>query len=85
MQNSKASGQNTPRLNFLIAGGGTLLPRMPYREGFHCLVVRIDQIGLKNAHVYLNPFFTVSVKGNEKKNQSLRSCVLVLDGFSDTI
>ena len=72
MQNSKASGQNTPRLNFklllsvfLIAGGGTLLPRIPYGEGSHRLnVVRIDQIGLKNAHVYLNPFFTVSVKGN---------------------
>jgi len=64
MQNPKASGQNTPRLNFLIAGGGTLLPRIPYEEGFHHLVVRIDQIGLKNAHVYLNPFFIVSVKGN---------------------
>ena len=84
MQNSKASGQNTPRLNFLIAGGGTLLPRIPYGEGFHRLVVRSDQIGLKNAHVYVNPFFTVSVKGNKKK-QSLRSCALVLDGFSDTI
>jgi len=63
MHNSKASGQNTPRLNFLTAGGGTLLPRIPYGEGFHRLEVRIDQIGLKNAHVYVNPFFTVSVKG----------------------
>ena len=67
----KGSGQITPGLNFkllfsvfLIAGGGTLLPRIPYEEGFHRLVVRIDQIGLKDAHVYLNPFFTVSVKGN---------------------
>jgi len=64
MQNSKASGQNTPRLNFLIAGGGTLLPRIPYGEGFHRLVVRSDQIGLKNVHVYVNPFSTVSDKGN---------------------
>ena len=43
--------------------GGTLLPRIPYEEGFHRLVVRINQIGLKDAHVYINPFFTVSVKG----------------------
>ena len=50
-------------LFLLIAEGGTLLPRIPYEEGFHRLVVRIDQIGLKDAHVYLNPFFTVSVKG----------------------
>ena len=69
MQNSKASGENTPRLNFLIAGGGTLLPRIPYGEGFHRLVVRSDQIGLKNAHVYLNPFFTVSGKGSLKKTE----------------
>ena len=48
----------------LVAEGGTLLPRIPYEEGFHRLVVRIDQIGLKDAHVYLNPFFTVSVKGS---------------------
>jgi len=69
MQNSKASGQNTPRLNFLIAGGGTLLPRIPYGEAFHRLEVRIDQSGLTKAHVYLNPFFTVSVEGNFKKNR----------------
>ena len=48
----------------LVVEGGTLLPRIPYEEGFHRLVVRIDQIGLKDAHVYLNPFFTVSVKGS---------------------
>ena len=47
-----------------VAEGGTLLPRIPYEEGFHRLVVRIDQIGLKDAHVYMNPFFTISVKGN---------------------
>ncbi|XP_073247825.1 axin interactor, dorsalization-associated protein-like isoform X3 [Porites lutea] len=45
------------------AEGGSLLPRIPYEEGFHRFVVRIDRIGLKDAHVYLNPFITVSVKG----------------------
>ena len=40
------------------------MPRIPYEEGFHRLVVRIDQIGLKDADVYVSPFFTVSVKGN---------------------
>lgn len=50
------------------AEGGTLLPRIPYEEGFHRLVVRIDQIGLKDAHVYLNPFFTVSVKDANSVN-----------------
>ena len=61
-----------------VAEGGTLLPRIPYEEGFHRLVVRIDQIGLKDAHVYLNPFFTVSVKGNE---QQLRWLVTVSSTF----
>lgn len=51
-----------------VAKGGTLLPRIPYEEGFHRLVVRIDQIGLKDAHVYLNPFFTVSVKDANSVN-----------------
>ena len=54
------------------------MPRIPYEEGFHRLVVRIDQIGLKDAHVYLNPFFTVSVKGNWKKKKIVRSCALLL-------
>ena len=56
----------------LVVEGGTLLPRIPYEEGFHRLVVRIDQIGLKDAHIYLNPFFTVSVKG------SLRAQLILL-------
>lgn len=51
-----------------VVEGGTLLPRIPYEEGFHRLVVRIDQIGLKDAHVYLNPFFTVSVKDANSVN-----------------
>lgn len=45
-----------------VAEGGSLLPRIPFEEGYHRLVVRINQIGLKDAHVYINPFFTVSVK-----------------------
>ena len=49
--------------SYSVDEGGTLLPRIPYEEGFHRLVVRINQIGLKDAHVYINPFFTVSVKG----------------------
>ena len=51
-------------LFLLVAEGGTLLPRIPYEEGFHRLVVRIAQIGLKDAHIYLNALFTVSVKGS---------------------
>ncbi|KAM7426140.1 hypothetical protein ABFA07_022537 [Porites harrisoni] len=50
------------------AEGGTLLPRIPYEEGFHRFVVRIDRIGLKDAHVYLNPFITVSVKDANSVN-----------------
>lgn len=50
------------------AEGGTLLPRIPYEEGFHRLVVQINQIGLKDSHVYLNPFFTVSVKDANSVN-----------------
>ena len=53
------------------AEGGSLLPRIPYEEGFHRFVVRIDRIGLKDAHVYLNPFITVSVKGTDKTFRSL--------------
>ncbi|XP_020612421.1 axin interactor, dorsalization-associated protein-like [Orbicella faveolata] len=53
---------------FVATAGGTLLPRIPYEEGFRRLVVRIDQIGLKDAHVYLNPFFTVSVKDANSVN-----------------
>ena len=33
--------------------------------------MRIDRIGLKDAHVYLNPFITVSVKGTDKTFRSL--------------
>ena len=56
-----------------LAEGGTLLPRIPYEEGFHRLVVRIDQIGLKDAHIYLNSFFTVSVKGIVQQFDLFRS------------
>lgn len=59
-----------------VAEGGTLLPRIPYEEGFHRLVVRIDQIGLKDADVYLNPFFTVSVKGKYVQQFDLMTPVL---------
>ena len=69
---------------FLIAGGGTLLPRIPYEEGFHRLVVRIDQIGLKDAHVYLNPFFTVSVKGNWKKKDCKVMCTVIGENLTTT-
>ncbi|XP_022782248.1 axin interactor, dorsalization-associated protein-like [Stylophora pistillata] len=51
-----------------VADGGSLLPRIPYEEGVHRLVVRINQIGLKDAHVYINPFFTVSVKDANSVN-----------------
>ena len=56
------------------------MPRILYEEGFHRFVVRIDRIGLKDAHVYLNPFITVSVKGTDKTfrsldNWHLQSCV----------
>ena len=62
------------------AEGGTLLQRIPYDEGFHRFVVPIDRIGLKNAHVYRNPFVTVSVNGTDKTfrsldNWHLQSCV----------
>ena len=41
-----------------------MLPRIPFEEGFHRLVIRMEQIGLKDASVYMNAFFTVSVKGD---------------------
>ena len=49
---------------FLSLGeGGTLLPRIPYEQGFHRLTVRINKIGLKDANSYINTFFSVHVKG----------------------
>ena len=43
-----------------------MLPRIPYEEGFHRFVVQIDRIGLKDAHICLNPFINVSVKVTDK-------------------
>ncbi|XP_001640692.2 axin interactor, dorsalization-associated protein [Nematostella vectensis] len=50
----------------VLAGeGGTLLPRIPYEEGFHRLTVRIDRIGLKDAESYINSYFSVHVKDSD--------------------
>ncbi|KXJ19840.1 axin interactor, dorsalization-associated protein [Exaiptasia diaphana] len=51
---------------FVLAGeGGTLLPRIPYEQGFHRLTIRIDKIGLKDAASHINSFFSVHVKDND--------------------
>ncbi|XP_028398495.1 axin interactor, dorsalization-associated protein-like [Dendronephthya gigantea] len=42
---------------------GKLLPRIPYKKGYHRLTIKIVKIGLKDTSEFINPFITVSVKG----------------------
>lgn len=45
-------------------GRGSLLPRPLPVAGMTLLTVRVEQIGLKDASQFIDPFFTVSVKGD---------------------
>ena len=42
---------------------GTLLPRLPSEPGMTLLTIRIEKIGLKDAGQCIDPYITVSVKG----------------------
>lgn len=43
---------------------GTLLPRLPSEPGMTLLTIKIEKIGLKDAGQCIDPYITVSVKGN---------------------
>ncbi|CAG09192.1 unnamed protein product, partial [Tetraodon nigroviridis] len=45
---------------------GTLLPRLPSEPGMSLLTIKIDKIGLKDAGQCIDPYMTVSVKGNRR-------------------
>jgi len=42
---------------------GTLLPRLPSEPGMTLLTIKIEKIGLKDAGQCIDPYITVSVKG----------------------
>ena len=42
---------------------GTLLPRLPSEPGMMLLTIKIEKIGLKDAGQCIDPYITVSVKG----------------------
>lgn len=54
-------------LSFLVVSllPGTLLPRLPSEPGMTLLTIRIERIGLKDAGQCIDPYITVSVKGEE--------------------
>lgn len=43
--------------------GGTLLPRQVF-PGKTSITVRLDKIRLKDANTYIEPFYTITVKGS---------------------